>query len=216
MSEGIFVDGARHIFAGEAAEFLGVTRGHVARLCRKGKMQARKTKKGWEISGESVQTFVRIKRRHALQPVLSPIQLSPFPVRLRGVVAMLLILTTVSLGGVSLVSPYKAEAATKRSVFSMNIENFWNTVTGIVQPLFQTGSAKPRIIRHTPSAPAPSVVAQAAAVASPTIAQAAAAASPTIAQTAKTPAPAKATATPVAPSTGIDEATPPPRLPPPP
>src|SRR3989344_2068256 len=139
MSEGIFVDGARHIFAGEAAEFLGVTRGHVARLCRKGKMQARKTKKGWEISGESVQEFA-CTRQQKQETDLSPIQHSPFP----------------------------------------------------------------------------AVCAQAAAVASPTIAQAAAAASPTIAQTAKTPAPAKATVTPVAPSTGIDEATPPPRLPPPP
>src|SRR3989344_280670 len=72
MTDEIFFDGVRYISASEAAELVGFSRDYVARLCKDGKLLAKRIGKQWYASHESLQQFAvaqeyeRAKRRDEL------------------------------------------------------------------------------------------------------------------------------------------------------
>ncbi len=63
MSGSIFFDGKRFVSAGEAAEASDFTRDYVGKLCREGKVSARRVGKQWFVDFESFQKFLEDQAR---------------------------------------------------------------------------------------------------------------------------------------------------------
>ena len=72
MNDEIFFSGKRYISAGSAAPSVDFTRDYVARLCREGKIEARRVGKQWYVEMESLKSFIvtqeykRAKRNQVL------------------------------------------------------------------------------------------------------------------------------------------------------
>jgi hypothetical protein len=58
MNDDIYFDGVKYISAKEAASLSGFTRDYVARLCRHGKVNARRLGVLWYVDVESLQGFL--------------------------------------------------------------------------------------------------------------------------------------------------------------
>src|SRR3989304_3354210 len=59
MSDEIFFDGSRYISASDAASQAALTRDYLARLCKEGKLIARRIgKKQWDVNQSSLEAFI--------------------------------------------------------------------------------------------------------------------------------------------------------------
>src|SRR3989344_5578007 len=64
MTDEIFFDGVRYISASEAAELAGFSRDYVARLCKDGKLLAKRIGKQWYVCRDTLQQFV-VEQKYA-------------------------------------------------------------------------------------------------------------------------------------------------------
>jgi hypothetical protein len=59
MSEEMYFDNKKFISAGDASPLCNVTRDHIARICRQGKVDARRVEKIWYVEIDSLLSFFR-------------------------------------------------------------------------------------------------------------------------------------------------------------
>jgi hypothetical protein len=64
MQDELFFEGVRYISASQAASLAEITRDHVGRLCKSGKIIGRKVGRSWYIAENSLQAFI-VLHRHA-------------------------------------------------------------------------------------------------------------------------------------------------------